>query len=250
MKLPSRRRTLAALALWLVFLLMTLPAQHLVGWFGGPRIAAQGVDGTLWKGRAEHMAFDGVGFGPLLWQLRPLALLSGRLEFQCFVQSGRGGGELRFGRSIFGATFAREVRLTLPAADLGRQLRLPLVRLEGDFQIDLDELRAAAGGVESVRGRVAWQGARVLQPDPLPLGTLTLQLDTRDGRIGGVLGDEGGPLELSGELSVETDRSYRLDALLKARAEAPPQLRQALGLLGAPDAQGRYRLRYSGSLQM
>lgn len=249
MKFLSPRRVLAVLALWLIFLLITLPAQHLLGWFAGERIAAQGVDGNLWKGRAERLAVDGFAFGPLVWHLRPVALLVGRIEFQCFVQSGRGGGELRLGRSVFGATGVRDAHLTLPAALVGRQLRLPLVTLDGDFLIDLDELRPAGGWVESLRGQASWQAARVLQPNPVPLGTLTMQLDMREGVVVGVLADAGGgPLELSGELSVDAKRTYQLDALLKPRADADQQVRQALGLLGAPDAQGRYRLRYSGQL--
>lgn len=248
MKVPSARLVLAALALWLIFLLVTLPAQHMLGWFGGERLAAQGVDGSLWKGRAERLAVDGFAFGPVVWQLRPLALLTGRIEFHCFVQSGHGGGELRLGKNVFGTTGVRDVRLTLPAADIGRQLQLPLVTVDGDFLIDLDEVRPADGWIESLRGEVSWQAARVLQPAPVPLGTLTMQLEMRDGRVVGVLGDEGGPLELSGEFGVDANRTYQIDALLKPRADADQQVRQALGLLGAPDAQGRYRLRYSGRL--
>ena len=247
MKFLSPGRALAVLALWLIFLLLTLPAQHLLGWFAGERIAAQGVDGTVWKGRAERLAVDGFAFGPLVWHLRPVALLAGRVEFQCFVQSGSGGGELRLGKSVFGAIGVRDAQLTVPAALIGRQLRLPLVSLDGDFLIDLEEMQAADAWVEALRGRVSWQAARVLQPNPVPLGTLTMQLDMRDGQVVGVLADEGnGPLELSGELNIQANRAYRLDALLKPRAEADQQMRQALGLLGAPDAQGRYRLRYSG----
>ena len=249
MKFLSPGRALAVLALWLIFLLITMPAQHLLGWFAGERVSAQGVDGSLWKGRAERLAVDGFAFGPLVWHLRPVALLAGRIEFQCFVQSGSGGGELRLGKSIFGATTVRDVQLTLPAALVGRQLRLPLVTLDGDFLIDLEEIRPTDDWLASLRGRVSWQTARVLQPNPVPLGTLTVQLDMREGDVIGVLGDEGnGPLELGGELNIDANRAYQLDALLKPRAEADQQVRQTLGLLGAPDAQGRYRLRYSGQL--
>lgn len=248
MKRPSMRLTLAALALWSVFLLVALPAQHLLGWFGGARIAAQGVAGSLWSGRAERLAIDGLAFGPLVWKWRPQSLLAGRIEFQCFVQSERGGGELRLGRGLGGALAARAVQLTLPASTLGRQLRIPLVTLAGDFQVDIAELVSDAGRITSLDGRIVWQDAQVLQPNPLPLGTLTAQLALREGNVVGTLGDQGGPLELGGEIALAADRTYRLDALLKPRGAADPQLRQALGLLGNPDAQGRYRLRYSGTL--
>lgn len=248
MKFPPLRWVLPAAALLIFFLAITLPAPHVLGWFGGERVAAQGIDGTAWRGRVERVAVDGVALGPVVWQLRPLALLVARLEYQVFVQSGSGGGELRLGRSLFGASVARDVQLTLPAAELGRQLRLSLVTLDGDFQLDFAELALAGDWVETLQGQVLWQAAQVLQPSPLPLGTLTMQLALRDGRIVGTLGDQGGPLELGGEFSLGADRNYRLDALLKPRGNAAPQLRDALGLLGNPDAQGRYRLQYSGTM--
>lgn len=248
MKSLPLRWVLPAAALLMFFLVITLPAQHALGWFGGGRVAAQGIDGTAWRGRVERLAVEGFAFGPVVWQLRPLALLTGRIEYQLFVQSGAGGGELRLGHSLFGSTTARDVQLTLPAAELGRQLRLNLVTLDGDFQIDVAKLAFAGGWVETLEGQAQWLAAQVLQPSPLALGALSMQLALRDGRVVGMLGDQGGPLELSGEFSMGADRNYQLDALLKPRDNAGPQLREALGMLGNPDAQGRYRLQYSGAM--
>lgn len=248
MKLPSLRWALPAAALFLAFLIITLPATQVFGWFGGGRLAATGVEGTAWSGRAERVGVDGIVLGPVVWRWNPLSLFAGRIEYQVFAQSGAGGGELRLGRGLTGALSARDAQLTLPAAEVGQQLRLPLVTLAGDFQVDIAELVFAGGWFESLEGRIVWQGAQVQQPSPLPLGTLTMQLGLRDGHVVGTLGDQGGPLELGGELALGADRTYRLDALLKPRGDADPQLRQALGLLGNPDAQGRYRLQYSGAL--
>lgn len=248
MKRPSLRWALPAAALLLLFLVLTLPATHVLGWFGGGRLAAAGIEGTAWSGRAERLAVDGFALGPVVWRWNPLALLAGRLEYRVFAQSGAGGGELRLGRGLTGALSARDAQLTLPGAEVGRQLRIPLVTLAGDFQIDVAALVFAGGWIEALEGQIVWQGAQVLQPNPLPLGTLGMQLGLREGRIVGALADQGGPLELAGEFTLGADRAYRLDALLKPRGDADPQLREALGMLGNPDAQGRYRLQYSGAL--
>lgn len=242
------RWALPAGAVFLMFLVLTLPARHVLGWLGGGQFAAQGIDGTPWRGRVQRLAVRQTALGPVVWQLRPLRLLTGRLEYRLFVQSGAGGGELRAGRALFGAPYVREAQLSLPAADLARQLRLTLVGLGGDFLLDLDTLRLSGGWPGELAGELRWQGARLTQPQRLDLGDLRLRLELRGGDIVGILGDDGGPLELGGELTLTQDRGYRLDALLKPRAAAAPQLRQSLGLLGNPDAQGRYRLQYSGTL--
>lgn len=242
------RWALPAGALFLVFLVLTLPARHVLGWAGGGQLAAQGIEGTPWRGRVQQIAVQQTGVGPVVWQLRPAALLMGRLEYQLFVQSGAGGGELRAGRGLFGAPYVRAARLSLPAAELARQLRLNLVSLGGDFLVDIDTLRLSGGWPGELAGAVRWQGARLVQPQRMALGDLRMQLELRGGNIVGVLGDDGGPLELGGEFTLGQDRRYRLEALLKPRAGAEQPLRDALQLLGNPDAQGRYRLQYSGAL--
>ncbi|MBI5460984.1 MAG: type II secretion system protein N [Gammaproteobacteria bacterium] len=246
-----------AAVLFVFFLLLTVPARHAWGWLGGGQLAVQGIEGTLWSGRVAHLANPAhpvFPVGPLAWHVRPQALLLGRLEYQVFVQSGTGGGELRVGRGLFGGASVTAAHLSVPAADLAQGLHLNLLTLAGEFQIDIDELRLSAdgsGALPSVlEGVLVWRDARVVQPSPLSLGQLRMQLGLREGQVVGALSDEGegGSLELSGELSIGADRQYRLDALLKPRATADAPLREALGLLGAPDAQGRYRLQYSGAL--
>lgn len=242
------RWMLPAGVLFVIFLVLTLPARHVLGWLGGGLVAVQDVEGTPWRGRVQRLAVQQTLVGPVVWQLRPQQLLTGRLEYRLFVQSGAGGGELRAGRGLFGVPYVREAQLSLPAADLARQLRLNLVGLGGDFLVDIDTLRLSGGWPGELAGELRWQGARLVQPQRIDLGELRMQLELRGGNVVGILGDGGGPLELGGEITLGPDRKYRLDALLKPRAQADPQLRQSLGLLGNPDAQGRYRLQYSGAL--
>ncbi|MBI5041757.1 MAG: type II secretion system protein N [Gammaproteobacteria bacterium] len=251
MKQATIRWAVVSAILFLFFLLLTLPARHVWGWLGGGQLAVQDIDGSLWHGRVAQLSHPAFPVGPLVWQLRPQALLLGRLEYQVFVQSGKGGGELRVGRGLFADTSVTAAHLTLPAADLAQRLRVNLVTLAGDFQIDIDELRLSAGGISALQGMLVWRDAQVVQPSPMALGQLQMQLSLREGQVVGTLSDQGnkgGPLELGGELLIGTDRHYQLNALLKPRATADAPLREALGLLGAPDAQGRYRLQYSGNM--
>jgi general secretion pathway protein N len=241
------RRALYAGALFLAFLVLTLPARHVLGWLGDGQLAVQHIVGTPWRGRVQRVDFGRTSLGPVVWELRLLRLLTGRLEYRLYVQSGPGGGELHAGRSLFGTPYVREAQLSLPAAELARQLRLTLVSLGGDFLADIDTLRLSGGWPGELRGQLRWQGARLTQPQRVELGDLRMQIELRDGNVVGILGDDGGPLELGGEFTLGQDRGYRLDALLKPRATAGQPLRDSLSLLGNPDAQGRYRLQYSGA---
>lgn len=249
MKAVILRWAAPAAILFLVFLAITLPARHVLGWLGLGQVAMQDIEGTVWTGRIARLGLGRTVVGPLAWRLRPTALLAGRLEYQVFVQSGSGGGELRAGRGLFGDPYLADVQLSLPAADVVRQLPLSMVQSGGDFLLDVTRASFDAGWPQELDGLLTWQGAKVLQPAPLELGTLTMQLGLREGQVIGTLGAAAeGPLELGGEFRLGPDRRYVLDALAKPRAAASPDLRQNLGLLGKPDAQGRYRLQLSGTL--
>jgi hypothetical protein len=52
-----------------------------------------------------------------------------------------------------------------------------------------------------------------------------------------------------GTAKVDASRTYSIDALVEARANAPEMLVQGLALMtGDPDAEGRRRLNLTGSL--
>ncbi len=244
----SLRTTVMATGLFLFFLLLTLPARHVWGWFGAGQLAVQDVEGTLWQGRIARLVHPTFSTGPLAWRLRPQALLLGRIEYQLFMQSGTGGGELRAGRGLLAGVYVVDAHVTLPAAELAQRLRLKLLSLGGDLQLDLDELRLSDAGVSALQGNMIWRDAQLIQPNALALGHLQMQLGLREGQVVGTLSDQGGPLELTGELLIGADKRYQLNAYLKPRVDADASLREALGLLGAPDAQKRYRLQYSGEL--
>jgi hypothetical protein len=65
----------------------------------------------------------------------------------------------------------------------------------------------------------------------------------------GAITDAGdGPLQVSGTLELRPDRSYKLDAMIAARPNAPRNLVQALEFLGPPDDQGRRQFATEGTM--
>jgi general secretion pathway protein N len=248
MKRIPMRWTVVSVIVFIAFLVLTLPARHVLGWIGGGQLAVQDVDGSAWRGRVFRLALNQQAVGPLVWQFDPLMLLTGRTEYRVYVQSGNGGGELRSGVSLLGTRYVRDAQLSIPAADIAQLLRLNLVALGGNFQTDIEKLNFNAGWIDALEGRIVWQEAQIQQPSQVALGNLQMQLSLSETQILGELSDDGGPLELSGDILIGQDKSYRLNALVKARDGADPQLQQALQMLGNPDAQGRYALQLSGAL--
>ena len=63
----------------------------------------------------------------------------------------------------------------------------------------------------------------------------------------GLLSDAGGPLEIAGTVTFTPPRSYELTGKAKPRPEAPPELRNALQMLGPATPDGAHDLSVAGS---
>jgi len=77
----------------------------------------------------------------------------------------------------------------------------------------------------------------------VPIGNYDVRFADGPDPINATFKDTGGPLEVSGTLAVSAARAYKLDALIKARPDAPEELVDGLNVMTSePDAEGRRRL--------
>jgi hypothetical protein len=123
------------------------------------------------------------------------------------------------------------------------------VQIEGEFSTRIETLSLVNSALGNVQGTVVWHGATVTSPMQVPLGDLRVELSTAaDGNVVGQVSDAGGPLELSGEVILSPQGTYRMELNLATRAGASTELEQALGMLGRPGPGGKRRITYSGRL--
>jgi general secretion pathway protein N len=252
-----KRRYLVLLGLlaFLGTLLLHMPASFAYAWLSGARkdtpssVTVHGVHGTVSDG-----GFDALTLRqrPVLqnvaWTLHPawLALLRVSADFST---GGDTVARVRVSRSVFGKvrlsglTLAGSVKSLLgllgqPAWPVEGQARLemPLVKLAGGIPVE-------AEGTAQIESLV-WAQAR----EPLPLGSFTATMATDDKGIAVTLDSGPGALELSGTASLTPEQAYDVHLQLRPRPQATEQLRTLIRSLGAPDAQGWFHIRRSGSL--
>ena len=245
------------LSLYLLFLIALFPAGQAYRFAGGPLSAAApemklaGFDGSVWSGQVEKLVYRDALLGQASWQLSPLSLLFGKASLKALLQSEDGYLQADVNTALTGG----DVKLVdlegrLPVGELTRMAPyLPLV-LDGTIALDMPVLVVERGGrILAAEGKAIWHQAAITAPQALSLGDLQLVLRTEDeGRVVGEVSDRGGPLRVAGTVQFSPDATYRFNGTVAAGAEAPPELRQSLGWLGKPDAQGRYQLNYSGKL--
>lgn len=244
-------RWLIALSIvaYIVFAIVTLPASVLFGQFRDAGVAAAGVEGTAWKGRAELLQVQGVNVGKVEWDLHTLALLAlkiradvnvsrpeGFLESQVEVAS----GSIRFS-DLTGSVPLSALSTVAPKGWSGTvNLRFAELVLDDGWPTQANGT-AEILNVESVTQRSPLSGSyRITLPAP--------NVQPAEGVLVGAITDLGGPLQIAGTIELKRDRSYLIKGLVAARPDAPRNLAQQLQILGPPDAQGRRQFTLEGTL--
>jgi general secretion pathway protein N len=238
---------------YLAFTLSAFPAATALAWFGPSQIAAVGVEGTIWSGRAASVSIDRLGITGLRWSLRPIALVFGQL-------GGHVEGQLRDGfvNADFAASRSRvELTNLRGGTAIGALVDvLPVRGVNGQLSANLSRLVLEDGWPSSAVGelRVAALEVTPLIPTPgvsvVGIGDYTITFaEAPPGELAARIVDSGGPLEVTGTVTLGAGRAYALDARIKPRPGAPEQLVEGLKIMTAePDAEGRRRLMLTGSL--
>jgi general secretion pathway protein N len=245
---------LVGLLTYALALIVLLPAQQAYG-VAQPYLARSmpvtlhDLGGSVWSGRAGTLAWRSTPLGALQWELSPWQLLQGRLGVHWQLQDTATAltGHATVRRD--GGIALRDVAARFPAAQLMLfNPGLPIAA-DGTIAVKLDEARLQPQAAPALRGTVVWSQALLVAGQPLKLGDLRLTLQpAENGGSSGAISDGGGPLEISGTVVLDANRSYRLDAKLRARPGADAALGTGLQLLGRADARGYHTLRYSGRL--
>lgn len=234
---------------FVVFALVTLPASIVLSRITPSAVSFSGISGTLWKGRAQALRVGGVHAGSIEWDLRVLPLVAGRLSTDVKITrtDGFAQGEVTAAPSsrliLEGFTASVPVSALPPNVAQGGwsgtlNLRLSRVVLEegwprqADGTIEaLDLVGPASRPAEIGSYKVAFTGA-----------------DASAGVLSGALNDLGGPLQVSGTVELNPDRSYLVKGLIATRPNAPASIVNALQYLPPPDAQGRREFSLEGTM--
>jgi general secretion pathway protein N len=231
-----RQRTLLALVGGGVFMgvaIATLPASLLVSHLP-PDITVDGVGGSVWSGDADLVRVRGVALGAASWSIEPLGLLSGRLQYHLDLTRSDGSLHGRIAATA-GALLGEDLALDLPIGVLSGD------GWQGEMKGTIRSIRLEQGWPVSLTG--AFTFSNVQPPGAgVAIGSYAVEFDpatNADGRLVGRVRDVDSPLQVRAQLLIKRDRSYTLDGDVTPRPNAPPQVTQAIGFLGAPDASGR-----------
>jgi general secretion pathway protein N len=235
------------IAAFVIFALVTFPASVVLSRLDSAGIAASGVSGSIWNGRAQVLQLGGAHIGSAEWRLQFLPLLTAHAQADVKVTRVDG-----FANTQLSVGPSGNLKLTGLTASLPLSALPPNV-IPGSWSGTLNgkfaELTLNDGwpthvdgslDVVDVTGRPGNMGSYRIIFDPAASTADTLK---------GALSDAGGgPLQISGTVQLKTDRSYAVDALVATRPDAPRSLASSLEYLGPPDAEGRRQFSMAGTM--
>lgn len=242
------------LPLGLLSLLIGLVVNAPAAWLAqqvrqyAPQVTMAGVSGTALNGRAQYLVADGAVLEGVEWQLRPLALLTARVEADLAVTTDIGRIRATLSRGLGSETRIGDVEGEASLGWFGRLAGYNQLPLTGDISayvdraVITDKLRVARvdGTVQLANAR--WQLAK----PPIELGRFGGRLSTVDDGVALAAQDSEGPLDITGTARLIGQNQYSLDMRLRPRAGADERLKSMLDLLGRPDDEGAYRVRERG----
>jgi hypothetical protein len=232
----------------LAFAIATLPASVL-----GPRMERYGVSasswaGSIWNGSASGLTVKGAPLGEMSWSISPWSLLRGSASGHAQLQPVGGAARADFVLHLGGRTDLSAVQADLPLSWLSAIAGPRYRGWQGRVGADFESLALQSGWPIAAQGMLRLQNLAAPPPSGGDVGSYQLVFDAPAPAtmLQGRLSDTGGPLAVTGDLALGSNRSFELQGLVARRGERTP-FDSAIQMLGPPDASGRRPFGVSGT---
>lgn len=242
----ARRLIVAGITTFILGLIITFPARVAYRWFAPEQLRISGISGSVWRGNAANVDAGGISFANVRWSLRPLALLTGKLEVTTSSSPASGFLDADIAIDLGGNVTLSNVAGAVTLGALAGVL--PLNGVEGDVSLQFEELVIRNGWPVEANGTLGVSSVVSRYLSPAPLGDYQAHFQTVDVGILGTVEAMRGALDLAGTIRLSANRNYEFAGRVAARPNAPPEIEQQLQYLGTPDSGGMREFRIEGRL--
>lgn len=240
----------AAIGLYFVFLVILAPAAWWLKLVPLPSQLQLGpVSGTLWQGQVQAISLNGYVLPAVNWQLKPWALLTGKLALLLDIGQIRqttqpyAKAQLAYG---FSGLELESSQLRLPVEPVVPllKLRLPFqVAASGTMLLNIQHFSMGQPWCEQLAGKASWLDARFQAPSGwIDLKAIDADLSCQQGQLQ-LVTEPGNPLALNVTALIGEQGKYQLNGTMKPDTSMPKEVHQAMQFVSRPDAEGRFTLK-------
>jgi general secretion pathway protein N len=237
-----------ALCVYLVFLVIKLPAVHVLGHLTlAPDIELQGVKGTIWQGQAMNATVQGLPVSNIKWSLDFWPLLLGNISADITAGNIRQADEIAFaGEVSFSSSRIQldNVQAYIPTNLMMTLLPLPFpVQAEGRFKVQVTELDYKQS-CQALQGSGQWLNAKVAGLEGMiDLGNFTADMGCENNNIILTV-TEPNSFGLTAQATIPADLNFAVSGRFKPDANLPEEVQQAAQFFGNKDTQGFYTIKF------
>ncbi|WP_252178043.1 type II secretion system protein N [Endozoicomonas sp. 4G] len=246
--------SLAALAAvsYTGFMLAELPAAFV--WNHAPKmpeVKLEGLSGSVWSGSAQTLTVNGIELEDVSWDLRPSALLTGKIKADLEVGDNFSAvaGQATVTYSLQGMTI-EDLEADASAGWLQQFASMPVpATARGNINLVADSLIYEGGQCVELDGRMEWERGRISSPlGEVKLGQADADLSCKGNTLEGNIRQSSEFLTTDAVFSVNLNGSYSLSGKVSDGEALPETIKDGMKFLGRPDAQGRYPLTFRGRI--
>lgn len=240
---------LLGVATYLVILVATLPADHVIQRLARqvPELRAGPAEGTAWQGDARWVDVAGVRANNVEWDLSAMALFALKLEYDVGARIDGHPVQMTIAASPGGSLALDDLRATLALAPILDAAGYANYNASGELALQLEQVRVEDNRPVAARGRVILTDLQTEWLPDQPLGDFRGDIETRDGDIVATFNDAEGPMKVDGQFRLKPSGQWETTGTMGAR-NSDSQLAGNLRFLGKPNSAGEHRFRMSGRL--
>lgn len=247
------RIVVSAVILYLVLLVVWMPARLISYVPLPPSIQLQNVTGTIWNGQVDMVTVEGLPAYNVHWQLAPLRLLTGHIEVALST------GDIRHSTWVakgvigwsFDGIYAQQLTATLPASVVVQQLPIPLpLDVRGRLRLAINEGAQGQPVCEQLAGDLTWQNGYIGNQyidKPFEFDELSVPLGCDKGSIVANIDEQKLPLALHLNASFDGKQAL-VDGTVRPQPGLAKQIKQGLPMFAQPTRNGDYRVHLATSL--
>lgn len=240
-------------SLYLVALLITLPATALVGFIPqSTGLSLSGVSGSAWQGKAALVSYNKkLKLQRVSWDIDWLALAALQLKLDVKFNNGQnamsGKGFVKLG---FGGLAIEDMLIDLSAQELLSYADLPVpVEASGDVSLIIKEASQGDPYCDTLDGVFIWENAQVSSDlGNIDLARVDINLSCDNGDAVAILQQESEQLSSNVKVLLQQGEAYQLAGTIKGSSKLDQDISQALSFLGPKDASGATLVRFNGRL--
>ena len=211
-----------------------------------------GAEGTIWSGRASLIRLDKIDIHTPKWSLKPLYLFLAKAKAHIEFTYLNGRGQSNISVNLNKTIQISELDYTVSADELTQEFASGLVGLEGDLNLQVDELNHKIGEkfVTQATGFLSWQKSAVSYPVSGSFGNIFININQNDDTniIQADIGNKGGEVSVKGKATINEELKYQANMTLKPNSGMSEALGATLQSTMRKKADGSYSFQRSGSL--